>query len=251
MKIFLVFALLILSSCLKAPSTEVEKGPSADCRDIDAALGKVQLGSVQSIKKGEFVSIDSKTRLDIQPFEVIKQQALEVTDKKDDVDPNYNEITILETLNEKTDSGSFKQSQNVKKYYIEKAPTTLKVMVTSASSSERKSMCDYLSKGTLSYNKLNVSENYVEIPIAVQKQAQCGGLASCAQPLKAVQVSFDRWVLDDEGKEMKVSSFITASPDVPYFSTILSNCFQYSVTIQDRPLLVTTCEEVKDFKFGN
>jgi hypothetical protein len=244
----LLFVFIIFStSCLKPPSTEVDKGAATPCTELDAALNSIQYGSVQSIKKGEFVSIDSKTRLDIQPFEIVGQQSIEVTDlKQDTIDPRYNEVTLLVTLNEKQDNGIFKQSQTVEKAYI-KRPDVFSLADFSTRAST--SMCDKLKTGTLSYNKLQITEGYVEVPPAVQKSSSCGGLMDCTK-IKARQLSFDRWIKDQDGKEVKYTNFVTASPDVPYFSTILSSCAQYTLVIDNRPILVTTCDEVKDFKFG-
>ena len=48
----ILYSLILASilSCMKAPSTQIDKGPEADCKDLDAALDKVSFGKIESIK---------------------------------------------------------------------------------------------------------------------------------------------------------------------------------------------------------
>jgi hypothetical protein len=277
--ILLPAIILMLAGCMKPPSTAIDKGPEASCQSLDSKISDIQRPSVLTIKKSEFAYIESTARIENFYPELTQQYAVTVMSREED---DYMvKLMIQETLTEKV-NGQFKPSTKEGPAYILKktAPAAASAEVTSGVASgqnlEVKDLgvreianplkilgqtaaggvsqnCQLQKDGKVkSYNNLEVSDFDIPIPQAVKTRDACGGLTDCNTPIKGKLLKFDRWINDpnNAGKEMKVTTYLVTTSHVPYFATIFSQCVQYSWPVETRQVLVTSCDDVKDFKFG-
>ncbi len=126
------------------------------------------------------------------------------------------------------------------------------------------SFCQAQAQGAVNtYNNLTTQASTMELPSPVQARSNCGGVPNCQNPINTQTLQFDRWVPDpnNPGQEMKVTTYIVTSSQVPFFASILSQCMQYSWPTSDLStsvdpsevgtfVLITTCSNVSDFTFG-
>lgn len=261
--------LFIVSGCMKAPTTDIDKGVTTDCQQIDKAMSELQTSSVLSIKKSEFAYIESTTRLENLSPELTQQYGVTIMDRQENSETI--QLTIREEVRERID-GQFKTSIKEGPAYIQKTGNhtqtsnvgtagvgieqvsrKLRIMASSAAAQGQGAYCQAKTSGVVkSYNNLEISNFDAPVPAAVRARSDCGGLANCEGPLKAKQLKFDRWIEDpnDSSKEIRVTTYIVTAPEVPFFATVFSQCVQYSWPVENRQVLVTACDDVKDFKFG-
>ncbi|MNL47161.1 hypothetical protein D3C87_1699300 [compost metagenome] len=106
---------------------------------------------------------------------------------------------------------------------------------------------------SLSCHNLKVSETVIAAPELVQRREDCGGLPDCKMRKK--NISFD-WVLDVKRgssiEQQKVTYSVGISPDAPYLSRLMNYCYRGVVQVPNsaQRVLVTICNDVKDFKIG-
>lgn len=272
----------LIQACMKAPTTEVNKGAQVSCTALDKAVDQLSVGQVSTIKKGEFSYREIIVQFDILSPELIQQVGYTVMDKVDKVlsdgKTHYDEILLRREISEKGDGGQFKNStkdftmgflkgqstlgdegtqssaQTVINNKIKNAqrsrPVSEKLgpMVTPLGDSDPENT--FCAASDTTYHKLETLGSAMAVPELVKKRSDCGGLANCTLPMRAVSLKFDSWQKGNDGNPIKFTHYIIASPDAPYFASMMSNCLQYSTPYQDRFLLVTQCSDVKDFKFG-
>jgi len=274
----IVFTGTLLQSCMKAPTTEINKGVQISCTALDQAVDKLSVGQVSTIKKGEFAYREIVVQFDILAPELVQQVGYTVMDKVDKVlsdgTTHYDEILLRREISEKSDGGQFKNS--TKDFTL----GFLKTQAASTNNSVQK-IIDYKLANTqrsrpvsdkigpvatplggsdpqntfcaatdTTYHKLESTGSSMAVPELVKKRTDCGGLINCTLPMRAISLKFDSWQKTADGNPIKYTHYISASPDAPYFAAMMSNCLQYSMPYQDRFLLVTQCSDVKDFKFG-
>jgi|GEM_PF-5700312 hypothetical protein len=102
------------------------------------------------------------------------------------------------------------------------------------------------------YN-LNVSQETVAPPAAVQARANCGGVPDCQINLK--KVSFDIIMETKQGsttQKTKVSRWVSIYQDAPYVSKLMENCYRGLVKIPNssQRVLATLCDRVVDFRYS-
>jgi hypothetical protein len=269
---------LVISACMKAPSTEINKGPAVSCKELDKAVDQLSVGKVSTIKKGEFAYREIVLQFDIMAPELVQQLGYTVLDKVDktlsDGKTHYDEILLRREISEKGEGGQFKNSTKDFTMGFAKAEAAgeingVQAIIENRIMSARRgnpisekigplvsvlggadpedSFC--AQTGT-TYHKLENGESVLPVPELVKKRENCGGLANCTTPMKAYSLKFDSWQNGSDGKPIKYTHYISASADAPYFAALMSNCLQYSMPYQDRYLLVTQCSDVKDFRFG-
>lgn len=261
--------LMYLSGCLKPPSTVIDKGPEASCESLDNAIADIQRPSVLSIQKSEFAYIESSARIESLAPEYTQGYAVTVMDREED--QYLVKLTIREETREKID-GQFKTSIKEGPALIQKnGPTTQatasqvsrkslgveeigkKLRILSGASGSQGANCASQKSGVVkSFHNLQISDFSIPVPQAVASRADCGGLANCKGPLAGKSLKFDRWITDPNNPsgEIKVTTYVLTTSEVPFFATIFSQCVQYSWPIETRQVLVTSCDDVKDFKFG-
>lgn len=242
-----------LVGCMKVPSTEIDKGPTASCDQLDASVDRLSMGKVSDIKLGETSYREMIVAFDVMAPEVLQTLRYTVSSKEDK--GNYWEMTITEDLQEKVD-GQFKNSNRNTKIGVAKTALLSmnsvsqtiekKLLHTLADSSPSDSFC---SSTSASYHKLEVTEGEMDVPVKMHSIPGCGGLKNCDK-IRVTNLKFDTWQKDQDGQEVKITHYLKASPDVPYFSSLMSHCLQYSMHYLDRQLLVTQCSDVKEFAFG-
>lgn len=273
--------ILLMAGCMKPPSTAIDKGPEASCQSLDSKISDIQRPSVLSIKKSEFAYLESTARIENFYPELTQQYAVTVMSREED--DFMVKLTIQETLTEKV-NGQFKPSTKEGPAYILKKSASTgstnsvpgAATLASAQNLEVKNLgvreianplkilgqttgggvsqnCQLQKDGKVkSYNNLEVTDFDIPVPQAVKTRENCGGLTDCNGPIKGKLLKFDRWINDPNsaGKEMKVTTYLVTTSQVPYFATIFSQCVQYSWPVESRQVLVTSCDDVKDFKFG-
>jgi hypothetical protein len=270
--------LLFLSACMKAPSTEINKGTAVSCKDLDKAVDQLSVGKVSTIKKGEFAYREIVLQFDIMQPELVQQLGYTVIDKVDrtlsDGKTHYDEILLRREISEKGEGGQFKNStkdftmgfaKTAAAGQINEVQTILENRLTGSrrspaisekigplvsilgGSDPEDSFC---ASTETTYHKLENGQTQIPVPELVRKRTDCGGLSNCTAPMKSYSLKFDSWQKDKDGKPAKYTHYISASSDAPYFAALMSNCLQYSMPYQDRYLLVTQCSDVKDFRFG-
>ncbi len=273
-----VASTLLLQSCMKAPTTDINKGTQVSCTALDKAVDQLSVGQVTTIKKGEFAYREIVIQFDILPPELVQQLGYTVMDKVDKVlsdgKTHYDEISLRREISEKGDGGQFKNStkdftlgflkdqtastantvQTIINNKIANAQRSRPVsdklgpMVTPLGGSDPENT--FCSAAETTYHKLESTGSAIAVPELVKKRTDCGGLLNCTLPMRAVSIKFDSWQKGSDGNPIKYTHYISSSPDAPYFASMMSNCLQYSTPYQDRFLLVTQCSDVKDFKFG-
>lgn len=272
--------ILLAAGCMKPPSTAIDKGPEASCQSLDSKISDIQRPSVLTIRKSEFAYLESTARIENFYPELTQQYAVTVMNREED--DFMVKLMIQETLTEKV-NGQFKPSTKEGPAYILKKSSTQSTAAISSQSGisqgqnlEVKNLgvreianplkilgqtaaggvsqnCQLQKDGKVkSYNNLEVTDFDIPVPQAVKTRDGCGGLTDCNGPIKGKLLKFDRWVNDPNagGKEMKVTTYLVTTSQVPYFATIFSQCVQYSWPVESRQVLVTSCDDVKDFKFG-
>jgi hypothetical protein len=265
--------IFLFIGCMKPPNTGIDKGVDVPCAVIDAKISSIQRPSVLAIAKSEYTYIETAIRLENQQPDVNQQYAITVMDRKED--PYMIQLTIHEETNEKV-NGVFKQSIKEGPVLLTKGTSTLaaslavnlppasstpagvmqmskklRISSSGAATGQGFNCANQAAGHVISYNNLEVSSIDIPVPPIVQARPNCG-LKNCNGPIAGQLMKFDRWIPDPNkpGSEMKVTSYVVTSPDVPYFATIFSQCVQYSWPLANRQILVTSCDDVKDFKFG-
>jgi hypothetical protein len=266
------------TACMKAPTTEINKGTQVSCSALDKAVDQLSVGQVSTIKKGEFAYREIIVQFDVLPPELMQQLGYTVMDKVDktlsDGTTHYDEILLRREISEKGEGGQFKNSTKYFTLGFAKAQAAggatavqsiLQNRIMNATRSRpiseklgplatplggadpENSFC---AQATTTYHKLESVGSATAVPELVKKRADCGGLVNCTMPMRAISLKFDSWQNGTDGRPVKYTHYVSASPDAPYFAAMMSNCLQYSMPYQDRFLLVTQCSDVKDFKFG-
>lgn len=276
---------LAVAGCLKAPSTQVQKGTEASCQQIDQYIQQARTQSVLTIKKDEYANIDTSYAIEKLPPQTIGQYAVTVLDRQE----NAQEIVLrIREDNRELVNGQFKNSSKEDSYTILKpgnsatsstgenmiADVVNSAVLFTVNDSQTSSistrfkirsgvsaksngpLCQQKAEGKVaSYNNLEVQDIAVAIPSSVKMKPNCGGLSDCNAPLHGKLLKFDRWLYQDNGEELKVTSYLITSPDVPYFAGVFSQCLQYSQPYNDAgqkiQVLITECDNVTDFTFGN
>ncbi len=99
----------------------------------------------------------------------------------------------------------------------------------------------------VTYHNLKVSQGLADPPAAVQKQANCGGVANCKIELH--KVSFDMVVWKSDPPD-KIHREFALSPQVPFFANLMSECDSLLVPVGDVKTLVTLCSDVDNFRYA-
>lgn len=276
----ILITILTATGCMKPPSTEVDKGPQVNCSALDKAVDQLSFDQVSTINKGEFSYREIIVQFDILPPELMQQVGYTVLDKVDrvlsDGVTHYDEILLRREISEKVEGGQFKNStkdftlgfakpkaaglkalsnvqrildNRVKNMTLTK-PISEKLGPLASPLGGSDPESSFCNNSATTYHKLERTGSAVAIPDLVRKRTDCGGLANCSLPLRAISLKFDSWQNGTDGKPVKYTHYISASPDAPYFASLMSNCLQYSMPYQERSLLVTQCSDVKDFTFG-
>lgn len=100
-----------------------------------------------------------------------------------------------------------------------------------------------------SFHNLKKSSAIQAPPDSVQKQVNCGGVKDCK--LHVYKVAFDMLVWTDPSNPDKVHREFSLSPDVPFLSSLVSQCDTLLVPLEKGKTIVTLCEDVVNFKYSN
>ena len=279
-KTVLMYALMYLilgttlGSCLKLPEPKIDFGPSVSFDDVDKALGKLATTSPTTIQKGEFVYTETTLRVESQPAQVSKQEALTVIQRQDSESQIF--LSVTRQLVEEIDSQS-KPSKTEIQVTINKNPkrtiadnlslksllaplatdsetgsvgTQVMVNPFKEVASEVKTFADNNNRN-VTFHNLKVENLTVSAPLLVQIGDKCNGLdpSKCQSGLSAVRVSVDQ-VIWEAGTPNKTSYMWVTSPDVPYLAGQMLGCAMSLVPYRGARYNVLQCNEVKNFTFG-
>ncbi len=93
-----------------------------------------------------------------------------------------------------------------------------------------------------------ITANSVEAPpLAVQQQANCGGIPNCK--IKVSKVAFDMLVWNNPTTPDKIHREFAISGDVPFFANVMSQCDSLLVPVGKIKTFVTLCSDVTNFRF--
>ena len=246
--------ILTATSCMKKPDHTPNYGEEVANQKVLEAIDEIGTVDPVTIKKCEFVSKDTYQSIESSVPQIIQQKALTVTEVQETTTAFL--FTIIKTI-KKLENGTWKDpiSETIKSE-LKKNPQSLSLQkkILILSNTDDNSIHPLGSTGTPGkYTYHNLKKEYIDYPIpsAVKDSSNCGGLARCDRPLRAIKVSFDRvyWETADRGQ--KTSLQFIATPDAPYFASQLSGCAQSWIDYAGRVVSVTECDEVKDFKFGD
>ncbi len=101
--------------------------------------------------------------------------------------------------------------------------------------------------------KLQVESKLETPPKIIAAAPNCRGLKDCKINVKNIQFVYVIKQTDLETKkviEYKSIKQMKVSPDLPFFSRLMENCFQTFVTIKEQKYPVQFCEKVQDFQRG-
>lgn len=280
---FICIGVFSFLSCMKKPDHTPDFGPSVEAEKVQSALDEVGTVDPVTIKKCEFVSIDTYKSYDTITPAIIKQTAKTVTNVKEETDKYIftvikatkilsegtwkdpvNETLFLE-LSKGTEASS---SNNVSTTNFRNNETGVYSKLISNLKLSIKNKFPYSQSandgfifhkldgrtgvpGTYTFHNLKKEYTTVPIPIAVKNSANCGGLDNCERPLRAIKVSVDQVYWETADKGDKITFQYIATPDAPFFASKLSTCAQAWVDYQGRVISITECDEVSDFKFGD
>lgn len=225
--------------CVKAPEHKADYGPEVSKEEVVSALKKQGAPDPLLIGKGEFSYYVYSQSVDIGTPKVVLQTGITVTNRCENDD-----FVKLDWVFERNDliDGSFKSSKEEDNAVIRKKKST-EVEEEEEESTQK-----------ITYHHLSFEETEFPTPELVKSRSDCGGLKTesgqCVGFLKAMIVSYDRVVWENEKRGTKTHVQTITSPDVPYFSNKLQTCQQTWVDYQGRVVPVSLCKEIKDFKFG-
>lgn len=260
--IALPLTLVFLAGCLKMPEAKVDFGSEFSLKSVEAALGQMKTTSPLNIQKGEFVYTETSLRIENQPSEVTRQEAMTVVDRKDSDSEIF--LAVVRNLVEGS-QGNSKPSKTEIQVVVPKNPkrtiaaATLGLAQTDSAfkpfsfihALQSPSFSMKASQRRVSFHNLKTSNIQIPVPLLVQIRENCGGLGPvrCSEGLSAVRVSLDQVVWD--GNSASRTSFIwITSPDVPYLSGQILSCARSLIPYQGARYNILQCDEVKDFVVG-
>lgn len=275
----IAFALL-MTSCLEKPTLSEEKGPEAAASQVFQAVATAW-GDVDpsTIRQGEFSYKERVQTVQGGTPYVLLQEGVTVDSRSVDHQEKKVNYVFLQQLVEKVDgeptssTTSYSLSTNLPEEAVEPSSKMIKAQdvkiqnlvfgvdiiaslaYACVATDGLRTECQNAGADScqLSCHNLKVSEKTVPAPDLVQQRENCGGLPDCKMKLKTV--SFDQ-VLDIKRgqslEQQKVTYTAIISPDAPYLSRLMNFCSRGVVQVPNssHQVLVTVCNEVKDFRIG-
>ena len=281
--ITLPLVLFAFVGCMKKPEVKADYGPEVPLTEIQKAVNDQAPPDIESIKKGQYVSLDETQAIDVQSSFTYYQRLDEVTNFS--LSGNITTLTFRITTNELLD-GKWTESvqdnmnvayRNVPATAVPSALSSVGVSphniigTKSALSIQSLRKADAAAAKKITYHNLVREMGITPIPQAVAKQADCGGLNAqvCSSGLRFLKIKFDRVIWDSEEHGTKTTMTLTYSPDIPTYiyswddltsdleiTNQLKTCAQSWIEIGNgsggkQTVPVMNCAEVRDFQFGS
>jgi hypothetical protein len=275
-----LLSLFALTSCMKKPDFAVDPGPEFSIEQINQAAERDMPALPETVLKGQVVSLDAYQVIDTLSPVTIWQRSDLVTDQSEDSDKFHWSFQV--DMREK-DAGTNEwklSQQNYGPMCIEKIEHACDTQTESTKAAEpSRPIRPYTLQGMkaldaenpykVTYHKLVREDGFLPVPQAVANRPNCGGVVNCAQGLRYVRISFDRYIWVSEENPTRTSFRFTYSSDIPVYindwdllalgEASLTNqvdfCAQTWVTVtnngQTQIVPVRECMEVTDFQFGS
>lgn len=278
--ITLPLLLFAFVGCMKKPEIKADYGPEVAISDIQKSINNQTTPDLESIKLGQYISLDETQAIDVQsPFSYY-QRLDEVTnyENKDGVTKLHFKVTTNELIDGKWTA----TTQDDLPVFFKNAKTTainslFEFKFLTANNSKNLLTIESVRKSDAAAGKKITYHNLVEetgitpIPPSVSKKPDCGGLSAiiCGSGLRFYRVKFDKVTWDSEEHGTKTTFTFTYSPDVPTYIDSWDNMAEgLSVTKQVRGCVQTwleidngsggkqtvpvqNCAELRDFQFGH
>jgi hypothetical protein len=276
---YLLFALsqLVIIGCMQKPDPKPNYGPETVPETINQAFAEFT-SDPGTIDKGEFAYMESTLQIANLPPKLSFQLGETVTNKTEN-STGWVLTIVQENVmqeNEKPVVSKTERRACVPKDKTKDCEVETSVMANSKAnyfsqmlnfnvnknldSAKPLKIKDFLQtlgtekpiKATaqrISYHNLKKEDVTFPLPNLVRLRSNCGGLARC-QNLRAMSVSVDKVIWENDERGTKTTFRFIWSPDAPYFASQLLGCAQTWMDIQGQTAPVTQCEEVKDFTFG-
>lgn len=258
LKFQILYALLLLTSCLKPPELEQDFGVEFSYDDVSKALNQTPYVSPHTVEQNEFVYYERWQQIETLKPELALQRAHTVTKKEDQGD--YYLLTIITEIREPV-NGQMKPSITENQARLDK-PTTLFQLASMFSKIQTPLSIPIVTFGEkikpkqettpkVTFHNLKTQSIKWAIPTLIKERPDCGGLTAsiCQQGLNAVEISFDRVQWEKRGGD-KTHFIFTYSDQVPYFANQLSACMEAKLDYQGQRLNLVQCESVRDFTKG-
>ncbi len=268
----LIFTLLSFSFCFSMMAcqgdegTPVNYGPAVSQTAVDNALN-APLAKVDPLKiqLGQFTDVIQSQIISGQAYQSTGEVGTSVVGRDDQA------TQVVFTILEKTVSYSDNKVIARELTRIAQkatAPTTASILtsrwVPDVFSQDRNdpfvnSMILFLNKyihvsadtptptPLVTFHNLTVQASSAQPPKSVQSQPNCGGVTNCS--ISITKVSFDMLVWNDPKAPDKIHREFSLSPDVPFFSNVMSQCDSLLVPVGVLKTLVTLCSDVTNFRF--
>ena len=263
--------------CMKKPDTTPNFGPEVSFADIQKVAVIDTPPDPETIKKGQYISLDVTQTIDQQPSITLSQRSDEVT-LRDDSDPTRIEWNFHVKMNELDSTQHWKSwEQDFPIAYSKAQVANLQVKTKSnmpggriSAYSMKALSTDDQTQPKVTYHNLSRIDGYLPVPSIVQSHPNCGGVRDCAKGLRYTKITFDRVVWDSDNHGNITTYSITYSPDIPtyiadwsdpsseYPSTYPSNQLQFCAQTwidvenngQTQSVPVQQCADIRDFQFG-
>jgi hypothetical protein len=269
------------TSCMKVPSLSDDLGdavnPQAVEDEMEKAWGDFDLNKIQ---KGDFAYIEKTAQLQNGEPSVALRKGITIS--QIDKQSSGTTFTFLIQSEEMGSDQQSKLSTRESKACYDCQRSSASQAAVSETSAEKVTqkdaetdiitnpfdnflnsirMCGYRCTNASQCGDLTVDcfkmsvENTVEAaPRLVAAAPNCRGLKDCKINVKNIQFVYVIKQTDPETKkliEYKSIKKLKISPDLPFFSRLIENCFQTFVTINQQKYPVQFCEKVQDFQRGS
>jgi len=260
----------ISMGCMKTPNHDVDYGPEVQPKEVQLALDDLGAPDPFTIEKGEYAAYSYFQTVDVSFPRLVKQESVEVSQKAEDESSIFFQV-ISKTRTFGSD-GSYKEEARLDTPALKKKPSSTQSMQTKTF----ELVTFQTNSGFKSFNLIPFSEDMprrktfhnlvkerstMSIPSEVLSSKNCGNTQLCKcdadglnckpkNDLRSTSVTVDLVIWDSDTKGTKTRIKYVTSPDVPYFSNLLQNCWQEWIEIENRVVPVTVCKELKNFRSG-
>jgi hypothetical protein len=271
----LVFGFL---GCMKKPDHTPNYGPEVTFTDIQKAAVNEVPPDPESMKAGQYVSLETTQVLDTQSPVTLAQRLDELTSRstaEDEKQTGLIKWLFTITLNELSPTGQWQQSVDKDRQLSMEVASSTTVSPQNSTMSAKAPIGIYSLKALqtsdeqapvkITYHNLKREDGFLPVPILVKKKADCGGVKDCDRGLRFMRLSFDRVIWDSDDHGTKTTYRITYSPDIPTYIADWSNpegiyptnqyefCAQTWIEVdngtQKQVVPVQQCKDIRDFQF--
>lgn len=247
-KLSLSFFLMLLLGCSEDSPT-VERIPTTADEINKVQQEALSLVDPLKIKKGEFAYFietqEIYTGQQEPSISLMEEESLTVLDRVEG--PGYLEFTVQkEIIDHLTDGSPHSIFKDV--FYVSTTPEEPEVPETPEvpGANDSDVPADEPKPSPIQFYNLKVVDERISKPKKVIEKDPCATEAECLINVK--KISYDIVFTDPAAPQTtKVETWL--SSEVPYFSSILKNCYTTVVSVDTARPLVRQCKSVLDYQF--